>query len=1139
MAAVKRLLGNWWVLAIGATLLLTLILFFLCGPLVGVLLPARWWAIGLVWLIFAGVAVVRALRKRSAEKALAAAMAGPADLEGEAVSAKMKAALERAKAGGKGSLYASPWYVIIGPPGAGKTTLIQKSGLRLLNDEAAAGVGGTRNCDWWFADEAVLIDTAGRYTSQDSSADADAKGWTSFLGSLKKARPMRPLNGIIVAMGLDEIARVSADGLDRHIVAIRGRIAELGRELGLELPVYVLFTKADLVAGFVEFFDDLSVEGRRSVVGHTLPLVAARPSVAELAGGYDDVVQALADRLPARMQAESDPVRRGAALTFPARFIDLRARIVRLLDGVFGAGAAQAGATAGANGARLRGFYFTSGVQQGTPFDRLLGDLAGTLGTGTRARPSSPRAFFVNKLLSDVVIAEAGLAGPNLARRRRDRMVKLVAAVGGGLVALLLLIGLVWSYLANSKGQDETLGVATSLGEGSKGLDAGDRVSLGASAAEPLDLLDSLRDRLPFGTTAAAHKPFGERALYRSSLADESSRAYHDGLQRYLLPRLITTAEAALTAAGTDPVAVYEPLKVYLMLGNRAGGKRDDAYILRWLEDDLTARALPGEENAPTRARILGHAKALLADPGSFGRQLTGPLLDAGLVERGQATMAAMSPAERALALMKQQVAGEDWRLVGDGILKGEADAFANPGELAALKVPFLFTKKGFAAGFIPNVAGIGKALDADRWMLGASGAAQAALDTRELGQLYAAEYTRRWTAVLAAPQPGDYARDPMALARLANPAASPLKKLTDAIVANTSALLPKMAAPTLPGGTLGKLAGNLAGKELQGSASQVAATTIEANFTGMKDYTAGDTAPLKQLLGALGKYQLALAQAKVGGGGGGGGGGGSGAIAAAAADLSVAAANAGAAVPALSDFVAHVAGGSSKAAETQRTTELRDAYAQKILPDCSRVFGAGYPFGAGADLAPADVTRVAGLIAGFGRDSLQPYLKKDGDPKKGWGWTNEPTVKGFQPGSAVAFQRAADTEALMGGNLVLRLAAAPTNKGGLRLRAAGVPMDLLPQSPAERFSWSSGGSQVAEFAQTGVAAGATAAPPLREEGPWALFRVFGHAKKTQLGPGKYRFAFTPDSALDVEVAGGPDPFAPAGPFALRCPAKL
>ncbi len=100
MAAVKRFFTNWWTLAVLATLLVSLVLFFLCGPLVGALLPSRWWAILFVWVVFGVVAGVRWLRRRAAEKALAAAMAGPADLEGEAISGKMKAALDRAKAGG-------------------------------------------------------------------------------------------------------------------------------------------------------------------------------------------------------------------------------------------------------------------------------------------------------------------------------------------------------------------------------------------------------------------------------------------------------------------------------------------------------------------------------------------------------------------------------------------------------------------------------------------------------------------------------------------------------------------------------------------------------------------------------------------------------------------------------------------------------------------------------------------------------------------------------------------------------------------------------------------------------------------------------------------------------------------------------
>ena len=43
--------------------------------------------------------------------------------------------------------------------------------------------------------------------------------------------------------------------------------------LGQRLPVYVLFTKADLVfAGFSEFFDNLGKEDREQVWGMTFPV---------------------------------------------------------------------------------------------------------------------------------------------------------------------------------------------------------------------------------------------------------------------------------------------------------------------------------------------------------------------------------------------------------------------------------------------------------------------------------------------------------------------------------------------------------------------------------------------------------------------------------------------------------------------------------------------------------------------------------------------------------------------------------------------------------------------------------------------------------------------------------------------------
>ncbi len=149
-----------------------------------------------------------------------------------------------------------------------------------------------------MSDEAVLIDTAGRYTTQDSNAAIDRAGWDAFLDLLKQTRPNQPLNGLLVAVPLSDIALAPAAERLAHAAAIRRRVKEMEARLGLRMPVYVLFTKADLIAGFVEFFDDLDREKRAQVWGTTFePTKTDAGPVA----GFPEAFRALVERLNGRL----------------------------------------------------------------------------------------------------------------------------------------------------------------------------------------------------------------------------------------------------------------------------------------------------------------------------------------------------------------------------------------------------------------------------------------------------------------------------------------------------------------------------------------------------------------------------------------------------------------------------------------------------------------------------------------------------------------------------------------------------------------------------------------------------------------------------------------------------------------------
>jgi type VI secretion system protein ImpL len=238
------------------------------------------------------------------------------------------------------------------------------------------GVGGTRNCEWLFTEDAILLDTAGRYTTQDSNQSVDQRAWLGFLGLLKQFRPRQPINGVMIAIGLSDLAAMTPAQRTTNARLVEERLAELQKEFGLRLPVYVLLTKADLIAGLVEFFDDLDREERGKVWGTTFALKDSSEQTDMIAGfdaEFDALTARLNERLLERIQEERDPDRRARIFGFPMQFASLKPMLHEFLGEIFTPSRLK-------EVPLLRGVYFTSATQQGTPFDRLIGVMGNALG---------------------------------------------------------------------------------------------------------------------------------------------------------------------------------------------------------------------------------------------------------------------------------------------------------------------------------------------------------------------------------------------------------------------------------------------------------------------------------------------------------------------------------------------------------------------------------------------------------------------------------------------------------------------------------------------------------------------------------------------------------------------------------------
>ncbi len=517
--------------------------------------------------------------------------------------------------GGRGNaaLYALPWYMFIGPPGAGKTIAISNSGLNFpLGVDRVKGVGGTRNCDWFFSDQAILLDTAGRYMTENE----DEEEWHAFLDILKENRSSRPINGAIVGISIRELVEEPIDKVEWHANRIRRRIDELVERLGVRFPVYLVFTKSDLMRGFVEFFDDLAPDEREQVWGYTLTRYDRENSDVPdvFSEQFDRLARQLTSRRSHRLSRPMSDEKRKQTYVFPLEFSSVKDRLALFVDKLFQPNPFQENPI-------CRGFYFTSGTQEGVPADYVTTKVAGDLDI-SEEEPKPHRggdnasAYFIKDLFTEVIVPDR-----HIVQRTSKASRKTWLAQAGYAAAAVLTLGL-FSFGAFSALQDSQEEVASvqdmattvrtaswgdlSLNRGTVTTASGETVSAGTSAFASLN---DLRVQLADLEAYTEDPPLFRWGLKRGGTVLEPARGvYMNSMRRFVKNDPLRSIKRRMEAATQQDVlrrderdALYNDLKAYMLL--TTDRKRLSANVDREFLSDYLPQTTQIVQNAPDGER--------------------------------------------------------------------------------------------------------------------------------------------------------------------------------------------------------------------------------------------------------------------------------------------------------------------------------------------------------------------------------------------------------------------------------------------------------------------------------------------------------------------------------------------------------
>jgi type VI secretion system protein ImpL len=652
-----------------------------------------------------------------------------------------------------------PAYLVMGDSGATKTCVMLHSGLdpELIAGQVYQGgnVAPTRTANFWFSRRSVFVEAGGRLpgdTAKWNKLVARLAPKTSVVGRGEQAP-----RAALVCYDIENFTKPGAMDLAAATArAYRKRLGEISESMGSQLPVYVLFTKADRLPFFTEFVRNLTNDEATQVLGVTLPMLEGRnqgvygeEETARLTGNFERLFRSLADARPEFLSRETDAAKLPAAYEFPREFRKLRPGIVQFLVDLCRPSQLAVGPF-------LRGFYFTgvrpiivneaAPVQAAQPQLGGYGHAQGATGifsvggmAAAQAPPPPPVAttrkvpqwLFLSHLFNDILLADRAAMGASGASVKTGFWRRLLFASAAGLCFLLMVFFTI-SFFNNRS-------LETKVRDAAAGISSVESAGGGLAPVESLRKLENLRQAME---AVVRYRREGAPLFYRwflyvgNDLYPEARRVYFDRFKLLLFGAtqagILANLRTLPPTPGPEYTPTYNALKAYLITTSF-----HDKSTREFLTPVLMTWWMAGRSVENDRAQLAQKQFDFYADELRESDPYTSAS-DAQAIALARAYLAQFAGAERVYAFMLSEAAKTNPPVDFHKLFPGSDRVVLEPHV-----VPGAFSKGGWA--FMKDaMAHADRYFNGEAWVLGDQGSGN--LDRAKLVQDIQTRYYREFT---------------------------------------------------------------------------------------------------------------------------------------------------------------------------------------------------------------------------------------------------------------------------------------------------------------------------------------------------------------------------------------------------------